>query len=132
MFDCVCNGRPSAPKTDTLATAEVPTELVNPGMRHSMADAGAAKADGADRWSINRPLGCKYAGETTTLETFKFEQAAPAAELLLKEANRKPVTETVVKVTPAGIANAMDKMTFCAGAWLVCWLRISASLRARS
>ena len=29
---CVCNSRPSAPKMDTLATDEVPTSVVNPGM----------------------------------------------------------------------------------------------------
>ena len=112
IFDCVCNGRPSAPKTDTLAMVEVPTALVKPGMRHTMADAGAAKADGMVRRSINGPFGSKYAGEIITFEMFKLEQAAPTAELLLKEANRKPVTDTVVKVTPAGIANAMVKATF--------------------
>ncbi len=112
MFDCVCNGRPSAPKTDRMAMVEVPTALVNPGMRHTIADAGAATADGTDRRSINDPLGNKNLGETVTLVTFKFEQAALAAKLLLKEAKRKPVMETVVKVTPAGISNATDKMTF--------------------
>ena len=36
----------------------------------------------------------------------------PAAELLLKEAKRRPVTETVVKAIPAGTVKATVKVTF--------------------
>ncbi len=109
---CVCNGKPSSPKIDTLATDEAPTKLVNPGMRHEMVEFGAMTADGADSRIISVPLGGANEDEILTLLTFKFEHVAPSAELLLKEAKRTPVTEMVVKVIPAGKANVTVKVTF--------------------
>jgi hypothetical protein len=129
---CVCNGRPAARNIDTLATVEAPTAVVNPGTRHATTELGAAAADGAERRRIRGPLGGVNADETVTLEAFKFEQVVAAAALL-KAAKRMPVTETVVKVKPAGTANETVKVTFwLTRAWCACWLRISASLRARS
>ena len=112
MFDCVCNGRPSAPKIDTLVKIDDPTALVNPGIWHTMADDGETGADGSDRCKINGPFGGENAGNTVTLETFKFRHAAPAAELLLKEAKRSPVIDTVAKATLAVIAKETVKVTF--------------------
>ena len=124
---CVCNGRPSARNIDTLATVEAPTAGVNPGTRHATTELGAAAADGAERRRLRGPLGGVNADETMTLGAFKFEQVVVVAAALLKAAKRTPVTETVVKVKPAGTANATVKVTFwLTRAWCACWLRISA------
>ncbi len=113
MFGCVDRGIPSTLNVDihTLLAAAAASLLVNPGMRHTTDEFGAAAAEGADKWSISGPLGGVNAGETVTLETLRFEQAAPVAKLLLKKRKRKPVTETTVNAASVGVVNAIVEMT---------------------
>lgn len=114
MLDWVRSGIPDALKVDscTLVAAADLRAFVKPGMRHTMAELETAAAEGNDRLKISKPFGCKNRGETTTLETFKFEQVITAAELLLKREKRRPVTETVIKATPTGMMNETLKVTF--------------------
>ena len=114
MFDWISSGNPDALKMDhcTLLTDEDLRAFEKPGMRHTIGELETKAAEGDDRLKISKPFGCKNEDETTTLETFKFEQVVPAAELLLKRAKRRPETETVVKATPTGMMNATLKVTF--------------------
>ena len=96
----------------------------------------ATEAAGTDkRLRTRRPAGGENEDNTITLEMLRLEHSA-VAELLLKEVKRRPVMETVLKAAPAGSANDTVNVTFWlkfkGGAWVACWLRISASLKARS
>ena len=86
--------------------------MVKPGTRQATTELAVAAADGADRRRISEPLSNVNVGKTITLLTFKFEHVVPAAELLLKEAKRRPVTDMVVKGMPAGTANVTVNVTF--------------------
>jgi hypothetical protein len=120
---------------------------VNPATVHTIAAVGDAGAAVVDRLSSSTPEDGVKADDTSgpvravnevniiTVEMLRLEHSA-VAELLLKEMKRKPVMETVLKAAPAGSANATVNVTFRlkfkGGAWVACWLRISASLKARS
>ena len=146
---CVCNGPPPASNVDTLtlAAAAAAAAFVNPATVQTTAAVGDAMAAAVDRFSSSTPEDEVKAGDTLlpfgvenevkiiNLEMLRLEHSA-VAELLLKEVKRRPVMETVLMAAPAGSANDTVNVTFRlkfkGGAWVACWLRISASLKARS
>ena len=111
------------------------TALVNPEMLHTTVEIATEAAGTDKRLRTRRPAGGENEDNTITLEMLRLEHSA-VAELLLKEVKRRPVMETVLKAAPAGSANDTVNVTFRlkfkGGAWVACWLRISASLKARS
>ena len=119
----------------TLLTFDDLTALVNPGMLHTTVEIATEAAGTDKRLRTRRPAGGVNEDNTITLEMLRLEHSA-VAELLLKEVKRRPVMETVLMAAPAGSANDTVNVTFRlkfkGGAWVACWLRISASLKARS
>ena len=119
----------------TLLTFADLTALVNPEMLHTTVEIATEAAGTDKRLRTRRPAGGENEDNTITLEMLRLEHSA-VAELLLKEVKRRPVMETVLKAAPAGSANDTVNVTFRlkfkGGAWVACWLRISASLKARS
>lgn len=119
----------------TLLTFADLTALVNPEMLHTTVEIATEAAGTDKRLRTRRPAGGENEDNTITLEMLRLEHSA-VAELLLKEVKRRPVMETVLKAAPAGSANDTVNVTFGlkfkGGAWVACWLRISASLKARS
>ena len=120
----------------TLLTFADLTALVNPEMLHTTVEIATEAAGTDKRLRTRRPAAGVNEDDTVTpLEILRIEHSA-VAELLLKEMKRRPVMETVLKAAPAGSANDTVNVTFRlkfkGGAWVACWLRISASLKARS
>ena len=119
----------------TLLTFADLTALVNPEMLHTTVEIATEAAGTDKRLRTRRPAGGENEDNTITLEMLRLEHSA-VAKLLLKEVKRRPVMETVLKAAPAGSANDTVNVTFRlkfkGGAWVACWLRISASLKARS
>ena len=119
----------------TLLTFADLTALVNPEMLHTTVEIATEAAGTDKRLRTRRPAGGENEDNTITLEMLRLEHSA-VAKLLLKEVKRRPVMETVLKAAPAGSANDTVSVTFRlkfkGGAWVACWLRISASLKARS
>ena len=106
-------------------------------MLHTTVEIATAVTGTDKRLRTRRPAVGVNEDNTITLEMLRLEHSA-VAELLLKEVKRKPVMETVLKAAPAGSTNDTVNVTFRfrlkfkGGAWVACWLRISASLKARS
>ena len=117
-----------------LAFADL-TALVNPEILHTTVEIATEAAGTDKRLRTRRPAVGVNEDNTITLEMLRLEHSA-VAELLLKEVKRRPVMETVLMAAPAGSANDTVNVTFSlkfkGGAWVACWLRISASLKARS
>ncbi len=75
---------------------------MNPVMRQLIELFSTAAADASLKLRTSRPIGTLKVATTTTSDTLRLEQMARDCELLLKEVNRKPETETVLKVITVG------------------------------
>ena len=66
-----------------------------------------AAADASLRLRTSRPIGTLKEADTMTSDTLRLEHTARDCELLLKDVNLKPETETVLKVITVGKLKAM-------------------------
>ena len=132
---CKTDGNPPTSKTEMLTSfvAEALAAFENPKMRHTMAELGTALETVGEKMRTSGTAGAAKEIDTTTLGTLRLEQVAPAVDVPLKDEKRKPITDTVLKEVPSGTLNDNVKVTLeLRGACVACWLRISASLSARS
>ena len=116
---CVCNGHPSALNVDTLtlAAAAAAAGFVNPATMHTTAAIGNAGAAEVDMFSSSTPEDGVKAAETATFDGWRLEHV-DVDELLLKEIKRRPVTETILKVTELGSTKEMNSDVSTAGGTL--------------